>query len=79
MSIDEEGSVHDIVIKQSVLLKEIARRLILIEGKVDDMPCNKNTAKLDMQEKIVIGLVCFSGTLTITIIANIDKIHKVLS
>ena len=76
---DDDRDVRDMVIEQSVLLREIGRRLLNIEQKVDRMPCEENKAKLKFQERVIMGLLGFSGSLLIGLLANIDKIRKAFS
>jgi len=74
----EDREVRDMVIEQGALLREIARRLLIIEVKVDK-PCAVNSDRIKTHSKIIGGLIVFSGSLLIAIITNIDKIIKVLT
>lgn len=74
-----DREVRDLVIEQGTLLHEIARRLIIIEDKMDSKPCSDHAAKLRMQDRIITGLLAFSGTVLITLLTNMDKIKRAFS
>ena len=77
---EEDRDVRDMVIEQGALLREIARRLLIIEVEVKIVkPCAVNTDRINTHSKIIGGLIIFSGSLLIAIVSNIDKIIKVLT